>query len=76
VTRRYDVEIALPSGLAVYPGMFGRAPFIIGTDAVVMVPDDAIVERGGLIFGTVVSSALTIVIVPVLYYRANRGEAG
>lgn len=28
-----------------------------------------------LIFGTVVSSALTIVIVPVLYYRANRGDA-
>ncbi len=48
VTRRYDVEIALPSGLEVFPGMFGRAHFIIGTDAVVMVPGDAILERGGL----------------------------
>lgn len=27
-----------------------------------------------LIFGTVVSSALTIIIVPVLYYRAERGN--
>jgi multidrug efflux pump subunit AcrB len=26
-----------------------------------------------LIFGTGVSSALTIIVVPVLYYRANRG---
>lgn len=48
VTRRYHVEIALPSGIEVFPGMFGRAHFIIGTDAVVMVPSEAMLERGGL----------------------------
>lgn len=48
VTRRYDVEIALPAELNVFPGMFGRAHFIIGTDTVVIVPTDALVERGGL----------------------------
>ena len=48
VTRRYDVEIALPGKLDVFPGMFGRAHFIIGTDAVVLVPSDALLERGGL----------------------------
>jgi len=48
VTRRYDVEIALPSGLDVFPGMFGRAHFIIGSDRVVTVPARALTERGGL----------------------------
>ena len=48
VTRRYDVEIALPAELKAFPGMFGRAHFIIGTDAVVLVPSGAILERGGL----------------------------
>lgn len=48
VTRRYDVEIALPAGLDAYTGMFGRAHFSIATDAVVMVPNDALLERGGL----------------------------
>ncbi|MBU1213524.1 MAG: efflux RND transporter periplasmic adaptor subunit [Alphaproteobacteria bacterium] len=48
VTRRYDVEIALPAGLDAFPGMFGRAHFSIATDTVVMVPNDALLERGGL----------------------------
>jgi RND family efflux transporter MFP subunit len=48
VTRRYDVELALPSGLDVFPGMFGRAHFIIGTDRVVTIPARAQSERGGL----------------------------
>ncbi|MCV2891430.1 MAG: efflux RND transporter periplasmic adaptor subunit [Pseudophaeobacter sp. bin_em_oilr2.035] len=48
VTRRYDVEIALPSGLDVFPGMFGRAHFVIGSDRVVTIPARALTERGGL----------------------------
>lgn len=48
VTRRYDIEIALPSGLDVFPGMFGRAHFVIGSDRVVTIPARALTERGGL----------------------------
>ncbi|WP_456388714.1 efflux RND transporter periplasmic adaptor subunit [Profundibacter sp.] len=48
VTRRYDVEIALPAGQEAFPGMFGRAHFITGTDVIVVVPTDALLERGGL----------------------------
>lgn len=48
VTRRYDVEISLAAGLEVFPGMFGRAQFIIGTDEIVVVATDALLERGGL----------------------------
>lgn len=48
VTRRYDVEISLPANLSVYPGMFGRAHFVLGFDKSPVVPKAAIVERGGL----------------------------
>ncbi len=59
VTRRYDVEIALPAGLDAFPGMFGRAHFSIATDTVVMVPNDAMLERGGLTGVFVVDDDMT-----------------
>lgn len=48
VTRRYDVELALPADLDAFPGMFGRAHFVIGSDMVVLVPNLALANRGGL----------------------------
>jgi len=48
VTRRYDVDLALPAGLGAFPGMFGRAHFVIGSDIVVLVPNLALATRGGL----------------------------
>ena len=48
VTRRYDVELALPADLDAFPGMFGRAHFVIGSDMVVQVPNLALANRGGL----------------------------
>ena len=48
VTRRYDVEITLPSESESFPGMFGRAHFIIGSDKRPVVLKKSITERGGL----------------------------
>ena len=48
VTRRYDVEVALPSSIKAFPGMFGRVHFVIGSDKSLVVSNKAIVERGGL----------------------------
>ena len=48
VTRRYDVEVALPAKLKAFPGMFGRVHFIIGSDKSPTVTSKAIVGRGGL----------------------------
>lgn len=48
VTRRYDVEISLPPNLRAFPGMFGRAHFVVGSDKVVLVPTEALITRGGL----------------------------
>jgi RND family efflux transporter MFP subunit len=48
ITRRYDVEISLPPDLRAFPGMFGRAHFIVGSDSVVLVANEALVQRGGL----------------------------
>lgn len=49
VSRRYQVDIALPDGSKAYPGMFGRAHFAVGTERMPVVPRDALVERGGLV---------------------------
>lgn len=62
-------------------GIIRARPILLTTLAVVLGSAIMLTDPvfGGLaislIFGTVVSSALTIVIVPVLYYRANRGGA-
>lgn len=48
VTRRYQIKIALPETLRLFPGMFGRVHFIIGEEQVLVVPKEAIICRGGL----------------------------
>lgn len=49
-TRRYTVELTLPSGPHILPGMFGRValPGAPGQNQAVTVPAPAIAERGGL----------------------------
>jgi RND family efflux transporter MFP subunit len=48
VTHRYDVDIALPDVPGLLAGMFGRVSFVIGAEQATLVPQSAIVERGGL----------------------------
>jgi len=48
LTRRYQVKIALPQVEGLFPGMFGRAHFNIGTETLTMIPLAARIERGGL----------------------------
>ncbi|MCD6224198.1 MAG: efflux RND transporter periplasmic adaptor subunit [Deltaproteobacteria bacterium] len=48
VTRRYQVKIALPETLRLFPGMFGRVHFIIGEEQVLFVPQKSMICRGGL----------------------------
>jgi len=48
LTRRYKVKIALPEEKGLLPGMFGRAHFLIGTEVLPIIPQAAMVERGGL----------------------------
>jgi len=48
VTRRYRVKVALPGKSGLFPGMFGRSRFRIGSEDVLVIPDTALIERGGL----------------------------
>jgi RND family efflux transporter MFP subunit len=48
ITRRYEINIILPSDPALVPGMFGRADFSLGSRKTLLVPRAAIVHRGGL----------------------------
>lgn len=48
ITRRYEVDLALPVDPAILPGMFGRASFVLGQSPVVTIPARGLVERGGL----------------------------
>jgi len=48
VTRSYQVKIALPETAGLMPGMFGRASFAVGESRSLLVPAQAVVERGGL----------------------------
>ena len=48
LTRRYRVKIVLPERSGLFPGMFGRSRFITGTEKVLVIPNDALIERGGL----------------------------
>lgn len=48
VTRRFEVKVRLPGAEGLLPGMFGRALFTVGTREAVVVPIQAVVERGGL----------------------------
>ena len=48
VTRSYLVKVALPETAGLMPGMFGRASFAVGDSPSLLVPAQALVERGGL----------------------------
>jgi len=48
VTRRYEVDVALPGASEALPGMFGRAEFAMGTAFAIAAPRQALVRRGGL----------------------------
>ncbi|GLK90882.1 efflux RND transporter periplasmic adaptor subunit [Pseudomonas turukhanskensis] len=48
VSRSYQLKIALPNTKNLLPGMFGRASFVIGDSQAVLIPPQALVERGGL----------------------------
>lgn len=48
VTHRYDVDIALPDVPGLLAGMFGRVSFVTGAEKATLVPQSAIIERGGL----------------------------
>ncbi len=48
VTRSYQVKVVLPEMAGLMPGMFGRASFAVGASQSVLIPAQALVERGGL----------------------------
>lgn len=48
VTRRYEVNLALPIAPEILPGMFGRAEFVLNSSPTTAVPRQAMVRRGGL----------------------------
>lgn len=48
MTRRYQVDIALPTDQPLLPGMFGRAEFPLGQVSALLVPQAAVSRRGGL----------------------------
>jgi RND family efflux transporter MFP subunit len=48
VTRRYEVDVALPVLPDILPGMFGRAEFVLGGSQCPAIPKQALVRRGGL----------------------------
>ncbi len=48
LTRRYLVKITLPKQGGLLSAMFGRAHFYIGTESMLVIPTEALIERGGL----------------------------
>lgn len=48
VTRRYQVDVALPVSPEILPGMFGRAEFVMGSSPAPAIPKQVLVKRGGL----------------------------
>lgn len=48
VTRRYEVNIALPDDPQLYAGMFGRGITVLKTKSVIAVPQLSITNRGGV----------------------------
>jgi RND family efflux transporter MFP subunit len=48
VTRRYQVDLALPVSPEILPGMFGRAEFVLGSSPVPAISKQVLVRRGGL----------------------------
>ena len=48
VTRRYEVDIALPPDDRLVPGMFGRAAIPNGHETAIMIPKSALTHKAGL----------------------------
>lgn len=48
VTRRYEVKLLLPARAGLFPGMFGRAEFVLGEEETIVVERSALVHAGGL----------------------------
>lgn len=48
VARRYRVKVVLPGKKGLFPGMFARSRFRMGSEDVLVIPDTALIERGGL----------------------------
>ena len=48
ITRRYEVDVALPASPDMLPGMFGRAEFVLGSSPALAIPKQIVVRRGGL----------------------------
>ena len=48
VTRGFQVKLSLPATAGLLPGMFGRAEFTVGRRKAVVIPEAALVDRGGL----------------------------
>jgi RND family efflux transporter MFP subunit len=48
VTRRYEINIILPSDPRLVPGMFGRAEIVLGVQKAVLIPRASVIRRGGL----------------------------
>jgi len=48
-TRRYKVKIVLKSHDGLLSGMFGRVNFLLGENQAVVIPNTALIERGGLL---------------------------
>lgn len=47
-TRRYQVDIALPTGASLLPGMFGRTDIVLSHERTLAIPKQARLSRGGL----------------------------
>ncbi len=47
-TRDFQIKVSIPDTPGLLPGMFGRARFRLSTQKAVVVPNDALVDRGGL----------------------------
>ena len=48
VTRKYKVKILLPKQSSIYPGMFGRTYFKVGSNTAPVVQETSLTEVGGL----------------------------
>jgi len=48
VTRRFEVDLALPGSSEILPGMFGRAEFILDSSQAPAIPKHVLITRGGL----------------------------
>ncbi len=48
-SRRYKVKVALKNHDGLLSGMFGRINFVLGKKTSIVIPESALIERGGLV---------------------------